>query len=395
MSYTALAWLGVALFIYSISVRQLQRAELTGPMWFVLIGIGLALGFEHHVSIRELDRQLWQPVVELTLAIFLFSDAAKTRLRVLAASYQLPTLLLLLGLPLTVLFATAVAHYLLGLSFAAAALLAIVVTPTDAALCRGFITAKQVPANLREAINIESGLNDGLCVPLFLLALALFDNPQALAGGDIFMVFIRELGIALGVAVSLTLIAILLLKRAKFHHLFAKNTSPFLFVGFAIMVYALTQSLHGSGFIAAFVSGLLFDRFYNDELKDTLIAEGENIAELAAMLSWTIFGFISLATLSQLSLAGFCYALGAVTILRVLPVLLALGRSNLDWQAKLTLAWFGPRGLASVVFTLMLLDMANPEVRLITEVAVCTILLSVFLHGLTTRPIALSFAKKF
>ncbi|QTH72620.1 cation:proton antiporter [Pseudoalteromonas xiamenensis] len=394
MNYHALAWVGIAIFVYSLSVRQLQRAELTGPMWFVLIGISLALGFDQTLLLNQLDREIWQPLVELTLAIFLFSDAAKTRLRVLMESVHLPLLLLLVGLPLTVVFATVMAHFSLGLSWLAAALLAIIIAPTDAALCRGFITAKQVPANLREAINVESGLNDGLCVPLFLLAMSAFNNPEELSGASLLAVFVREIGIAVLVAVTFTALAIFLISKAKERHLFAQSTSPFLFVGFAITVYALTQGLHGSGFIAAFVSGLLFDKFYHDAFKDQLIEEGENIAELASVLIWILFGFISVSTIMSLSWETVFYALCAVTLLRIVPVVLALYFSRESWKSKLTLAWFGPRGMASVVFTMMLLELEQPEVQTISQVAVCTILLSVFLHGLTTRPISLSFSNK-
>lgn len=394
MEYEILAWIGIALFVYSISVRQLQRAELTGPMWFVLIGIGIAIGFGYTTSIAQLDREIWQPVIELTLAIFLFSDAAKTRLRVLLESVHLPVRLLLIGLPLTILFAALIGNTLLGLSWVAALLLAIIIAPTDAALCRGFITAKQVPAKLREAINVESGLNDGLCVPLFLLAIGFLVNPAELTSIELVMVFAREVGVGVVVAAAMTSLAIFLLHRAKTRHLFAKNTSPFLVVGFCVAVYAMTQSLHGSGFIAAFVSGLLFDKFYHDVFKDRLIEEGETIAELAAMMIWVLFGFVAWATIQYSSMASVLYALAAVTFLRVFPVLLALLFTDMNRHERLILAWFGPRGLATVVFTLMLLDVPHPEVKMISEVAVFTILLSVFLHGVTTRPMSLSFAKK-
>ncbi|CCQ10357.1 putative Na+/H+ antiporter, may regulate cell volume and cold resistance [Pseudoalteromonas luteoviolacea B = ATCC 29581] len=391
MNYIALAWVGLAVFVYSLSVRQLQRTELTGPMWFVLIGVGLAWFGEHSLSITEIDRQVWQPIVELTLAIFLFTDAAKTRLRVLMASVQLPLRLLLIGLPISVVLATLVGVAMLPLTFVSCVLLAVMISPTDAALCRGFITAKQVPANLREAINVESGLNDGLCVPLFVLALSAIEKQGELSTLQLLGVFMQELGVALILASVLTFIAIWLLTKAKAHHLFARKTSPFLFVGFCVFIYATTQSLGGSGFIATFISGLLFDRFYLDPFKDKLIEEGEHIAELAAMVIWVLFGVVAFTTLHTLTWTTLCYALAAVTLLRVIPVLIALIGYQASWHHKLTLAWFGPRGLASVVFTLMLVESNLPEAKLIADIATCTILLSVFLHGMTTRPISLSF----
>ncbi|MCF6434913.1 cation:proton antiporter [Pseudoalteromonas sp. MMG022] len=391
----ALACIGVAIFIYSISVRQLNRAELTGPIWFVSLGCVLGWWFTDAWHFQIQDSALVLPIIEITLAIVLFSDAAKTRLRVLFHSYQLPVLMLLVALPLTMAFGTLLAHWLLGLSWLHAALLAVIISPTDAALCKGFITKKNVPAKLREAINIESGLNDGLCIPVFVFLLAVMVGQTQASWFELLGLFAKEVGIALLLSGVLTWLAITAIVAAHKRHLFALNSSPFVFVGIAMAIFSCTQLLHGSGFIAVFVSGLLFDRFYQHSFKEQLIEDSEHIADFATLLIWVLFGVIvSQTVLLNEQPSAWLYALLAVSVTRIVPVFISLLPTKIDIQAKLTLAWFGPKGLASVVLTLMLLQANIEGTELIAQVAAYTILLSVFLHGLSTRPIALRFLQK-
>ncbi|MCO7188689.1 MULTISPECIES: cation:proton antiporter [unclassified Pseudoalteromonas] len=381
--YLVLAWMGLAIFLYSIAIRQLKRAEFTGPMWFVLFGCALGWYFQESLSLRLENLREFLPLVELILAIFLFSDAAKTRLRVLLHSYQLP-LLLLLALPLTMGLAALGAHWLLSLPWLPGLILAIMLTPTDAALCQSFIQDKQVPAKLREAINVESGLNDGLCVPVFLFLLSSSIHTQAPSGHSLLMLFLQEVGIALAVALMLTIAAIWLIKLTYRHHFFAAKSSPFLFIGIAIGVFSLTQLLEGSGFIAVFISGLLFDYGFRDAFKDKLIEESEQIAELAAYILWVIFGIsASVLLFTAFEWQIWLYALLAVVVFRFIPVMVLLMPTRLDWRAQVTLAWFGPKGLASVVLSLMLLGSNLAYSLLLTKITAATVLLSIFIFGVS------------
>ncbi|CAM4119621.1 cation:proton antiporter [Pseudoalteromonas byunsanensis] len=395
MADYALACIGIAIFIYSISVRQLNRAELTGPIWFVSLGCILGWWFADAWHFQIQDSALLLPIIEITLAIVLFSDAARTRLRVLFHSYQLPLLMLIVALPLTMLFGTLLAHWLLALPWLQAALLAVIISPTDAALCKGFITKKNVPANLREAINIESGLNDGLCIPVFVFLLAVVAGQIDASWFELLGLFGKEVGIALWVSGLLTWLAIIAISAAHKRHMFALNSSPFLFIGIAIAIFSCTELLNGSGFIAVFVSGLLFDRFYQHSFKERLIEDGEHIADFATLLIWVLFGVVvSQIVLLNAHQFAWLYALLAVSVIRIVPVLVSLLPAKVNIWSKLTLAWFGPKGLASVVLTLMLLQANIEGTELIAEVAAYTILLSVFLHGISTRPIALRFFQK-
>ncbi|WP_440054227.1 cation:proton antiporter [Pseudoalteromonas sp. T1lg65] len=397
MIYTFLAFTGLSIFIYSISARQLDRAELTAPMWFVVTGaiIGLlfpkmANGDGAMLTLSNLQNLL--PVIELVLAIYLFSDAAKTRLRVLAHSFSLPVVLLL-GLPFTLLLAAVSAHFMFELSWLSCFLIAAVITPTDATLCKTFIRDKQVPSRLREAINVESGLNDGLCVPVFLFFLGAVSHRLDATTGSLIKVFITEIGVALLLSVVLTFTVIGVLKKAYEHHLFALKSSPYLFVGIAILVFSVTQVLHGSGFVAAFISGLIFDKYYQDPFKDQLIEEGEHLAEFSAYLIWVVFGVATITVFSSgTSWSVWLYALLATTCFRLIPVFILLFDKKLTVKERFTLSWFGPKGLASVVLILLLLSEVMAEGRLMTQIAVATVLLSIFVFGFSSRPISRLFS---
>lgn len=393
MIYSLLAIVAVVFFFYSISIRQLERAELTGPMLFVALGGVLGVLYVE-AQPAEFTVSQWLPLVELTLAVFLFTDAAKTRFAIVRAIYYYPILLLAVALPLTFLAITLVGLWLFPeLSLFAAALLAIILSPTDAALSKGFLESPAVPAQLKEAINIESGLNDGLCVPIFLFLFASWQVSQWQESGLIALYVVKELGIALLCALALSTLAIGLLKYAQKKHYFELNSSPFLILGLAVAIFCITQQLHGSGFVAVFITGLLFDRFYSKGKNIRLITDSEHIAEFFALLIWCLFGVFAYLQLSQeqTSWQMWLFALLAATLLRVIPVLLTLKlASKLSLKHSFTLAWFGPRGLASIVFTLMVLQHSE---GLIAHLATLTILCSVFIHGITTRPIANSFTQ--
>ncbi|MCH2089155.1 MAG: cation:proton antiporter [Pseudoalteromonas sp.] len=394
MEYTILALVGLALLFYSLTIRQLERTEITGPMFFVLVGIAMSYFLPSEFKLGEAGLSDILPLVELTLSIFLFTDAAKSKLPVLKHSYQYPGLLLFVALPMTLVLGVAGGLFFFSeLSLFQSALIAIILTPTDAALSKGILECTSVPEKVREGINTESGLNDGLCVPIFLILLLLAQNPEsAVTTIDTLLVFARELGVALIVAGVSMAVFIPLLKIALARHYFANNSSPFLLIGLVMAIFSLTQNFHGSGFIAVFVSGLLFDYLAPKKIRSTLVKDSEHIAEFVALLIWCLFGFVcGHLIVNDITWPIVFYALLSVTIFRIVPVLLSLMFTNLNFKDKFTFAWFGPRGLASIVFTLMVMDTAIENKEQIATVTLTTILFSVFIHGMSTKPIAKSY----
>lgn len=396
MDYFILIIVGSAFLIYSLSIRQLERVEVTGPMFFVTIGI--AVSYFLPSEIKPINKSMGHilPLIELTLSIFLFTDAAKSKLSVLKHSFQYPSLLLFVALPLTLLcgFFSAL-FFFSSLSLFQAALLAIILTPTDAALSKGLLESSSVPEKIREGINTESGLNDGLCVPIFLVFLLLANNPKSsITTLSTLSVFLRELGVASFVAVLSIAVFIPLLKVALARHYFARNSSPFLLVGLIMVIFSVTQFFHGSGFIAVFVGGLLFDYYAPKKIRHSLIEDSEHIAEFVALLIWCLFGFVcGYLVLDNMDISVAVYALLSVTLFRIIPVMLSLQFTALDLKSRFTFAWFGPRGLASIVFTLMVIDSNIENKYQIATIAMTTILFSVFIHGISTKPIADSYIK--
>jgi len=160
-------------------------------------------------------------------------------------------------------------------------------------------------------------------------------------------------------------------------------------------IFSITQYFHSSGFIAVFVAGLLFDRYSPESIRCEIVEDSEHIADFAALLIWCLFGFVSAyLVLPKLSFEIIIYALLSATLIRIIPVMLSLQFTALNIKERFTFAWFGPRGLASIVFTLMVIDTQIENKYQIATIAMTTILFSVFIHGITTKPIADSFAKK-
>ena len=394
MTYLVIAFIGALFLIYSLTLRQLEKTEVTGPMFFVIGGITLANLMPNNGGELKAGVDLLLPFIELTLSIFLFSDAAKSKLSVLRHSFQYPGLLLFIALPLTLLLGIAVGLFLFAeLSLIQAALIAIILTPTDAALSKGLLSSSEVPEKIREGINTESGLNDGLCVPVFLIFILLAKNPEsAITTSHVMSVFSRELGIALLVAITSISIFIPSLNFAMKRHYFAQNSSPFLLLGFAMAVFSVTQYLHGSGFIAVFVAGLLFDKFSTKTVRTELIEDSEHIADFTSLMIWCLFGYAcAYLVLPKLNFEIVTYALLSTTLIRIIPVMLSLLFTSLNLKERFTFAWFGPRGLASIVFTLMVIDEQIENKFQIASIAMTTILFSVFIHGISTKPIADSF----
>ncbi|MBQ4833342.1 cation:proton antiporter [Pseudoalteromonas sp. MMG010] len=394
MPYLVISYVGLLFLIYSLSIRQLERSDVSGPMFFVLGGILLAWFLPGDVASVENKIDFLLPLIEITLSIFLFSDAAKSKLSVLKYSFQYPSLLLFVALPLTFLLGTAIALFMFAqLSLVQAALIAIILTPTDAALSKDLLSAENVPEKIREGINTESGLNDGMCVPIFLILVLLAKNPDtAISAGKISEVFASELGIGIMVAMFSVLLLIPILNYAMEKHYFAKNTSPFLLLGFVMLIFSSTQLLNGSGFIAAFVAGLLFDKFSNPEIREELIAGSEHIADFTSLMIWCLFGFVcAYLVFSHITIKIIIYALLSTTLIRIIPVMLSLMFTKLSIKNRFTFAWFGPRGLASIVLTMMVLESKIDNQFEIATIAMTTILLSVFIHGVTTKPITKSY----
>jgi len=394
--YENLAIIGVFVFIYSIVCGRLERTPVNGAIVFVAFGLifgPLGLGLLK----LNIDSEMLKVLAELTLALVLFADAANSNLGVLKKSFHLPQRLLLIGLPLTILLGFGVGILLFPeLALLEIAIIATLLAPTDAALGKAVVSNKSVPAEIREGLNVESGINDGICVPALFILLAMAST----AGGETnaLTLVIEELGIGIAVGVSLAVFGVWIVKMCSNRGWITETWRQLIVVSLALACFASAQSLGGSGFIASFVGGLLFGWLASSsEYKHPLLLAAEGIGDTFALITWVVFGAIVVGhRVDNLSWQVLLYAVLSLTLIRMLPVFLSLLGVRLSLPEKLFIGWFGPRGLASIVFGVIVLHEHLPGGDTIILTAVCTIILSVVAHGLSANPLiaALTATKK-
>ncbi len=386
--YQNLAVIAVLAFAYACVSRRVENSALSGPI--VFIAAGMLLG---PMGLGLLDLGIGaeglRTLAELTLAMVLFTDAANADLGRGRSVAALPARLLLIGLPLTIVLGFGLAVLLFpGLGIAELALLGAILAPTDAALGKPVVTNQAVPANLREALNIESGLNDGICVPivLILLGVAMGGAAEAHPLHHAVAVVVEEIGIGLIIGAVLAALATVALHPATARGWLTESWSGIAAVAVAAACFAAAQALGGSGFIACFVGGLAFGALRPPRTR-AMLRGAEGAGEALSFATWVVFGAaVIVHVIDRITAPVVIYALLSLTLVRMLPVLLSLLGSGLSWPDRLFIGWFGPRGLASVVFAIIILDAGIPGIDTIGVTIVITILFSAVLHGLSANP---------
>jgi NhaP-type Na+/H+ or K+/H+ antiporter len=376
---------GVALLAYAAVSRRLATTALSGPMVFVALGVlvgSRGLGLIDF----SLSSELVRTVVEATLVLVLFSDASRIDLAGLRRHLALPGRLLGIGLPLTVLAGIGAGGALYpGLAVLELALIAVILAPTDAALGQAVVSNPRLPAWVRQGLNVESGLNDGIAVPIFTTLTAIAVTETAGDGTSLVTELIRQLGGGLVCGVGVGLGGAWVLQWTHRRGWLSPGWTGIAGLLVAVAAYASAVSLGGSGFIAAFCAGMAFGHRTRTELPD--IGDfGEQAGQLLEAITFVIFGGAVLTVaLEHVSGRAILYAVVSLTVVRMVPVAVALIGS---WSARPTVAFcgrFGPRGLASVLFLVLLLEDVPTLENLPTVAAAVTwtVTLSVVLHGVT------------
>jgi NhaP-type Na+/H+ or K+/H+ antiporter len=363
--------LALAFVLYALLAGRLDRLSITAPMVFVVVGGFLGPGGSGLLTV-SLSNETALAVTEITLALLLFADASTVRVRDVEGDASLPSRLLLIGLPLTVALGTVLAHLMEpGMGWAAAALVATILAPTDAALGLAVVTNTAVPARIRRALNVESGLNDGLMS----------------ASEGWFASALTQIGLAVVAAVVVGLGGGWLLSRARAHAWTSPVSEQLAVLALTVLTYTGSVAIGGNGFVAAFVGGLFFGQATRGSL-DGPVEFSETIGLFMSFFVWALFGalFVGPVLTGQTHWTAIGYAVLSLTVVRMLPVALSLMGLGMHRSTVLFMGWFGPRGLASVVFTLVALEdlkSGSPEQSPLIQVATWTILLSVVAHGVT------------
>ena len=337
-------------------------------------------------------------LAEATLALVLFCDASRIDLGQLRREAGVPRRLLGIGLPLTIaLGAVAAAVIFDRLSIEEAVILAIVLAPTDAALGQAVVTEPRVPKRIRQGLNVESGLNDGICVPLLFAAVAVADVESEISHGrSAGTLLLEEIGYGVvgGVAAGLLIAAIVIYAGRR--DLIAPQWRQVIPAAGAALAYGIAVGLHGSGFIAAFVGGMVFRAALKRDPED-LNELSEEVGGVLNGVTFVLFGAILLGpALGELTWELVLYAVLSLTVVRMLPVAIAMLGSRARAPTVGFLGWFGPRGLASIVFAVIVVEeSALPHEHLIVNAIYVTVGLSVLAHGLSAAPLAGRYARWF
>ena len=394
--YPIIIFAGLLIFTYGLFSRLSERSPISAAMVFVSVGI-----IASPLGLDLLEIGLTAPVVrviaEVTLALVLFVDASTINLKSFMQRKRLPFRLLLIGLPLTMVFGVVLAVPLFhGMNIWAIALMAFILSPTDAALGQPVITNPRVPDEIKEAINVESGLNDGIALPPVLACIgALSVAPAERMDMHYWIGFTLQqfiLGPLCGSLVGWVggVFIDLASKRDWMNPTFQRLAAWSL----AIMAFTLAEEFHGNGFIAAFFGGLMLG------VKTPIVRErihefGEAEGQQLALLIFLMFGLALVPkAIGYWDIKAWAYAIMSLTIIRMIPVAVSLTGTALTKSSVAFIGWFGPRGIASVLYLLIVVsELGVQGYERMMSVIVLTVLLSVCLHGITAVPLSHMYAK--
>jgi NhaP-type Na+/H+ or K+/H+ antiporter len=371
------------LLVVAVSGR-LSKAWLTEPMAMVVLGVVYAA-----IGFGQID--FGHPAVlvflELTLALVLFTDAARIDLKRRGRSVNWPARMLGIGLPLAMVLGALVAAWILDLPLGLALLLGVILAPTDAALAEPVIEAETLPVRVKQSLNVESGLNDGLALPALFIAIGIIDAEEGSSARDAILLVIEQVGIGIAGGIVFGLLGAWILIQARQRGMMDPLHQRIATMAVAIACFGLVQYLGGSGFVATFVAGgLLRNRIRAKDEHVYQFAETEGKVLVLAAFLFVGAGPIYMLFQSGAPLGAWLVALISLFVVRPLAIALSLVRAKLLPATMAFLGWFGPRGLATVVFFLVAAEEVGMGEVLELRVVPLTIALSVLLHGLTAKP---------
>lgn len=395
--HPVIVFMALIILVFGIFSKRTEQTIVSAPMVFVLIG--LAVNFFGIGLLEDGPKAgLVKPIAEITLIFVLFIDASTINRSKLKLDRSLPLRLLLVGLPLTMVTGALMAIPLFPeINTVALVMMALILSPTDAALGQAVVTGEQVPLRIRQTINVESGLNDGIALPPILICFAILSGS---GGGNMdfsfwFTIIVKQFlfGPIIGGFVG-WLGGVIVEKYSKkgwMSHTYQMLAS----VAISILAYSLAEHLGGNGFIAAYFAGLMLGT-QSEMIRERIREFGEAESQVLIMFIFLLFGMI-LVPLSyeHWDWRAWIYAMLSLTVIRIVPVALSLVGSGLDKKTVWFIGWFGPRGIASVLYLLMaVIYLGVDGYETVVGVISLTVLLSIFLHGLTAMPFSKLFSEK-
>jgi NhaP-type Na+/H+ or K+/H+ antiporter len=389
----ALAVIALVLMAYAAVSGRLASTPVSQAMVFVTVGLLVGNRVLELIEV-EAASQFVRHLAEATLTLVLFTDAVRVKLGRLRRESLVPARLLGIGLPLTIVAGTLAGLALLpGLDLWTAAALATMLAPTDAALGLPVVSNRRLPSRIRQGLNVESGLNDGVCVPLLIIFLTIAEAEQGSAHVEPLRVILEEIGFGAVGGVAAGALGAWVLRGFAARGWMDGTWKQINAVATPLMAYTVASALGGSGFIAAFVAGIVFRAVAGGQAETTTYL-AEETGELLNAVTFLLFGALLLGpALGDPDWRVIGYAVLSLTVVRLLPVALAMLGTGMRRVTVGFLGWFGPRGLASIVFVLILVEQTDlAERSLLLDVVTWTVALSVFAHGISAWPGANRYA---
>ena len=389
MDVAAIFIVAILFLTYALVSRLLEKTIITAPMIFTAAGLLIALFWKDFLGTTDMSEGTVHLLAEVTLIFVLFTDAARIDFRKLRKDHVLPQRMLLFGLPLTILLGTLVAYFLFGrFLFWEAALLAAILAPTDAALGQAVVTSNEVPIRIRQTLGVESGLNDGMALPAVLIFASLASSTTSQHDG-LYWVHFTLMQIVLGplIGVAVGFIGAKLVDSFADREWMSQTFEGVCALSIALIAFTGAEFVHGNGFISAFVGGLAFGHFLSHRCK-FLYEFAESEGQFFTLTTFLIFGTIAIHLIGDsFHWTYVLYGVLSLTVIRMLPIAISLIGTGVNKYTIAFLGWFGPRGLASILFALLILDrMEIARGKEIISIVIVTVLLSVLLHGVTAFP---------
>jgi NhaP-type Na+/H+ or K+/H+ antiporter len=381
-------------FLFSLLSRRLQRWQVSAPMVFLAAGVLLGPDVAGLID-ADFQEEVVLLIAEAALVIVLFTDAQRIDVTEIGS---LPGRLLGLGLPLTIVAGGAVALAMLsGLEVWEAGIIAVLLAPTDSSLGEVVISNRRVPVRIRQALNVEGGLNDGIAVPILFLLLAIGGATQEITGGSAWVEFaLKQIGIGAGIGLAAGLGGGLLWREAKRRDWALAEYRQLAVPALALLAFVSADQLGGSGFIAAFAAGLVFGHL-DTEPEERDLDFAVDAGQVLSLAVFFVFGaVIVVGAFGDLTWQIGLYAVLSLTLIRMVPVAIAMIGTGLDRVSVAFLGWFGPRGLASIILVLVIIEQEAElgSFDLVVTVIAVTVTLSVFAHGISAGPLSERYGRR-
>jgi NhaP-type Na+/H+ or K+/H+ antiporter len=377
-------FIALAVLAYALVSKRLASTIVTAPIFFAAVGFmaGPVLGV---VDLGAGD-QLLMLLLEAALVMVLFADSSGLDVRRWTREPVLSGRLLGIGLPLTIAAGAVIAAAVFaGVEPWQAALVGVMLAPTDAALGQAVVANPRVPAVIRNALNVESGLNDGLVLPFVTILITV----GLVAGGAETETHAAQvLLLALGGSTAIGLLAGLgggwLVRAAAERDLAAGRWQAIALVALAVGTFVLADQVEARGFLAGWVAGLCAGAMVRGHVADDAFHLTEEAADALTAVGFLLLGAGLLGpVIARATPEAVAYAVLSLTVVRILPVGIAMLRTGLALPTLLYVGWFGPRGLASIVFAGVVVEQAVPAASVMTDVVLLTVALSLVVHGVT------------